>query len=245
MTILKHFVFIMRNMDDQRKAVSFVRTAIGKNKYGGRYLTDLSYRTKISLYLSSSINIFYAVFKLAAGIYYASFWYGADALFYIALSAARLLLLRYVRKEGKNLSNGYRQYRFCGYLLFVLNVALIALAYQVATRGMSYEYPGFLIYAEATYAFFCLALAIVNVLKYGKLNNPILSAANAISLTKALVAMFALQTAMLVSFGGADETFKHIINSISGGAVCLFIFAMAVLMIAGANKKLKSSALTI
>ena len=203
-------------------------------------MTDIPYRTKISLYMSLSMNLIYAGFKLIAGIYYASFWYGADALFYIILSAARFLILRYVRKGEKDLEKEYRQYRFCGYLLFVLNAALIGVVYQVVHQDMGYSYPGLLIYIVATYTFYCIIISIVNVIKYRTLNSPVLSAVKAFSLAKALVAIFALQTAMLISFGIDDsEMFKNLMKSLTGGGLCLFIIGMAVFMIVRANKNLK------
>jgi len=217
-----------------------IRAFIFSNKHSSRYLSDIPYRTRISLYMSLSTNLLYAVFKLIGGIYYASFWYGADALFYIALSVVRLLMLRHMRKDGSDMEQEYRQYRLCGCMLFALNAALVGLVYQVVNQDMGYHYPGLLIYTVATYTFACLIIAIINIVKYRKLNSPILSAAKAISLTRALVAIFALTTAMLVSFGGTDsEPFKNTINALTGVGVCLFISGMAVYMIIRANKNLR------
>jgi hypothetical protein len=182
----------------------------------------------------------YAVFKLIAGIHYASFWYGSDALFYIALSVVRLLMLRHMRKDGSDMEQEYRQYRLCGYLLFILDAALVGVVYQVVNQDMGYHYPGLMIYIVATYTFACLVLAIINLVKYRKLNSPVLSAIKAISLTRALVAIFALTTAMLISFGSTDsEAFKNTMNALTGASVCLLISGIAVYMIIRANKNLR------
>jgi hypothetical protein len=186
------------------------------------------------------MNIIYAVFKLFLGMHYISFWYGADAIFYLILSVIRFSLLHYMRKDEKNSDSEYRLYRFCGCLLIAMNIALIGVVYQIVDHDIGYQYPGLLIYAVATFAFLCLTIAIINVVKYRKLNNPVLSAIKAISLTKALVAIFALQTALLNSFGNEDgEFFMRLLNSLTGGFVCLSIFAIAVLMIVRAKKKKK------
>ena len=220
--------------------INWTKSIICSNEYGNRLMTDLAYRAKISLYMSLSMNVLYAVFKLLAGIHYASFWFGADALFYIVLSVIRFLLLRHMRKERPDIRKKMKIYRFSGCLLFLLNIAFAAVVYQVVRQDMGYSYPGLLIYAAATYAFSCLAASIVNLIKYRKLNNPVLSAAKAINLAKALVAIFALQTALLISFGGDDsELFKSLMKSLTGGGVCLFVFGMAVYMILRANKMLK------
>ena len=187
------------------------------------------------------MNLLYAVFKLFAGIHYASFWYGADAIFYIILSVVQFLMLRHMRKKEESLANEYRQYRFCGSFLFALNAALTGVVYQVVKQDMGYHYPGLMVYAAATYAFFCLTLAIINIVKYRKLNSPVLSAVKALRLARALVAIFALQTAMLTAFGSdASSTFKTLMKSLTGGGVCIMIFGIAVFMVVRANKNLRT-----
>jgi len=62
------------------KAAEKIKAPIYKNKFVKRYITDISFRAKISLYVSLLFNILYAIFKIIAGIHYASFWFGAKAL---------------------------------------------------------------------------------------------------------------------------------------------------------------------
>jgi len=226
--------FIYRSNPSNR-----VKSLIQSNKYSNRYMTDLPYRTKISLYVSLSMNLLYAAVKLIAGIYYASFWYGADAIFYIVLSVARVLLTRYMRTDKHDMATEYRVYRSCGVILFALNAALTGVVYQIINQNMGYAYPGLLIYVVATFAFTNISVAVVNVVKYHKLDNPVLRAVKAISFTKALVMMFALQSAMFASFGGESLSNERVANIIFGAFVCLSIFAMAVMMVVEANNKLK------
>lgn len=221
------------------KISSRVQKTITSNQYGSRYMTDISYRAKISLYTSLSMNLLYAAFKLIAGIYYASFWYGADAIYYIVLSAARIMLTRHMKNGERNLVKEYRLYRSCGILLFALNAALTGVVYQIVHQNMGYKYPGLLIYAVAMFAFINITLAIVNVVNYRKLNSPAMSSVKVLSLAKALVAMFALQSAMFASFNEDGENFERIMNSVIGGLVCLSIFAIAVFMVVRANRNLK------
>jgi len=207
-----------------------------------RYRADMPYRARISLYASLLMNLFYASFKLISGIYYTSFWYGADAVFLIVLSGMRLFMIRQVRKRGGGLVQEYRQYRFCGCMLFALNVAFIGVIIQIVNHGMEHQYPGHIIYVVAISAFFFLSLAIKNMVIYHKLNSPVLSAVMSISLAKALVALFALQNSMLISFGnggGISETTMKILNVFTGSVVCLIMFGMAVYMIIRANMNLK------
>jgi hypothetical protein len=216
-----------------------VKSLIYSNKYSNQIMTDLPYRMKISLYVSLSMNLLYAVVKLIAGIYYASFWYGADAIFYIVLSIARVLLMRYMRTDENNLAAEYRVYRSCGVVLFVLSAALTSVVYQVVNQNMGYTYPGLLIYMVATFAFVNITIAIINVVKHHKLSNPVQRAAKALSLAKALVMMFALQSAMFASFGGESLVLERVANIVFGSFVCLSIIAMAVMMVVEANSKIK------
>ena len=212
----------------------------------------MPYRAKISLYVSLSMNLFYAAFKLFAGILYASFWYGADAIFFIVLSGMRLLLFLHVQKEKRDysaeandsgvLTKEYRQYRFCGFMLLALDVAFIGVITQIVSHSMGYQYPGHIIYAVAFFTFLFLSLAIKNMVIYRKLNSPVLSAIKAISFVKALVALFSLQNTMLITFGDGDvnsAAARNMMNALTGGCVCLLIFGMAMYMIIRANKKLR------
>ena len=223
---------------DFPKLVAKIKGVIHKNKFGSRYMTDVSLRVKISLYASLAFNLIYAVSKLIAGIHYASFWYGADAIYYIVLSVARFLLLHHMQKDDNNLKSEFRKYRICGILIFILNIAMIGVIYQIVNHGMGYSYPGLLIYAVATYTFYCITISIINVVRYRKYKNPVYSAGKALSLTKALVSMFALQTAMFASFND-DIALERTMNLIVGIAVCFSIFCLAVFMVIRANNNLK------
>ena len=118
-------------------------------------------------------------------------------------------------------------------------MAFISVVYQVVYHDMGYHYPGFMIYVMAHYAFICLVFAIVNFVKYRKVNDPALFAVKAISLVRALVAIFALQTAMLISFGGDDRENISKMNNFTGTCVYFFVGFLAVHMIVQANKSLK------
>lgn len=214
------------------------------NKYTGTYLTEPLLRAKISLYTGLGISIIYACFKLGMGIYLASMWLEAVAVYYIILSLMRFALLRRYRRSSKYEDAddlrifGLKSFRFCGILMFLLNIAVSGLVMQMIWKNQTYEYPGFLIYATAAYAFYCLTMAIINMVKYRRMEQPILSAAKMLSFSCALMSILAMQTAMLTQFGDGQENFARLMNSLTGGAVCFCIFIMAVWMVRKANKEL-------
>lgn len=215
------------------------------NKYSGMYLSDSLLRARISLYTGCGISIFYACFKFGMGIYLRSVWLGAVAVYYIILSLMRFALLRRYRRskwyetEAELRLFGLKSFRFCGILMFLLNIAVSGLVMQMIWQNKSYEYPGFLIYATAAYAFYCLTMAIINIVKYRRMEQPILSAAKMLSFACALISILAMQTAMLTQFGDGQENFARLMNSLTGGAVCLCIFVMAVWMVQKANREIK------
>ena len=227
---------IIRKSKLFRKTMTFL---LG-HEHSKRYVTDIAYRVRISLIASVIASLLYAALKLFAGLHYASFWYGADALFYFVLSAVRILLTRNMRGNERDMAKEYRLYRSCGVLIFALNVALIGVVYQVINQNMGYRYRGLLVFVVATYAFIKISVAITSVIRFRKRNSPILSAVKVINFAKALVAIFALQSAMFASFGSNDsEALKQLMNIIVGGCVCATVFAMAVYMVVNANEKLK------
>ena len=123
-------------------------------------------------------------------------------------------------------------------MMFALNIAMGGMTVQMIWQNRSYEYKGYIIYISALYAFYCLITAVVNVVKFAKIHNTILSATKTIALAGALMSMFALQTAMFSAFGGGEEL-QRLMNTITGGAVCLIVRGMAVFMIVRANIRLK------
>lgn len=206
-------------------------------------LQDQHARMRISLYFGLLVNLNYAGYKLIIGIRYQSLWFVAMAVFYTVLSLMRFILIRSVRKsikkEGKlRYIHGLQSYQFCGYLMFLLNLAMCGIVMQMIWKNESYYYPGYIIYLSALYAFICLISAIINVIRYQNMRVPELAAAKFLSLAKSCMSLLAMQTAMLMQFGN-DVQFRRFMNSFSGGCVCTIIFCIAIYMVVQAKKKIK------
>lgn len=221
------------------------RSFMNRHKYTSMYLNDREFRAKVSLYSGLAINMFYAVFKCATGAIFRSAWLWAIGIYYVMLSAIRFTLLRNVRitdKKEHTLERKVHEYkstRSCGTMMLALNIAMTGMTIQMIWRNRGYEYRGYMIYISALYAFYCFINAVVNVIKFAKINNPILSSAKILSLAGALMSMFALQTAMFSAFGGG-ENYQRLMNTITGGVVCTMVLCMAVFMIVWSNRNLKS-----
>lgn len=222
-----------------------IKGGLFANRYSARYLTDVELRATISLYAGFCINVIYAVFKLRMGILLHSHWLMAVAVYYMILSVMRFGLLCRQRIAGRYEDKvlqyrfALRSYRFTGILMFGLNIAVSGMVVQMIWQNQTYEYPGYMIYAMAAYAFYCMGIAVKNLLKYRKLENPLLSAAKMLSASCAMISILALQTAMLTQFGDGEQSFVRLMNGLTGSAVCMGIFIMAVVMVRKAGRELK------
>ena len=198
-----------------------------------RYMTDKYFSVWYGLAISFLINLGFAVLKLVYAVWYSSFWEGGLAIYNLLLCVVRLYLLASFPKGQKRFSDReeWRRYRVTGRFLFFLDAALAVISTMIVLRGNGYLYPGTLVYAMACYAFYSLALAIINAIKYRRFNSPVLSAAKAVNLTTALVSIFNLETAMLTQFGEDDGQFRLIMTSCTAFAVCVTVLGSAIYMI--------------
>ena len=204
----------------------------------GLYLTRLEVKALVSVYVSFGVNLAYCVYKSVLAWYFRSAWFGTLAGYYAVISTVRFLLLRHVRSGEADLATAYRQYRFCGYLLLVLTIAVSTISVYVTLGGQRVTYPGYTIYLAALFTFYNFGMGIANLVRYRRLNNPVYSAGKVLTLATAFVSVLFLQTAMFASFGdGAD--WESLMNILTACAVQAVVSVMAVTMIAKANRELK------
>lgn len=229
-------------------AVNMIKKAkrrVLENPYASKYAADREMRAVISLSISTLMNILYAAFRIASGFVYHSVWSGAVGGYYVVLSLIRIILMKdvkdiYIKKQSdKQLNQCWKSYRLCGIIMFLLNCVMVGMVVQMIWQNKSYNYPGMMIYISAMYTFYSFTMAIINIIKFRRLNNPVLSGAKMINLAGALMSLFALQTAMFMQFVGTDE-YRRLMNTITGGSVCFIVVVEAIYMILHANTKIKN-----
>lgn len=224
--------------------VGFFKALISKNKFGHQYLNDQKFQMKIVLYRGLFVNFCYVLFYLITGLVYWSAWFIAVGVYYVVLSLMRFLLLRKNKAISQIESKKQRDikalhtYRLSGYLMLALNVAMAGMVIQMIWKNKGYQHSRFVIYLSASYAFYCFITAIINMVKYHRMEKPLLSAVKMIGFASALMSLLALQTAMIQQFGGSDS-FRRLMNTATGGSVCLIVFAIAIFMIIRASIELK------
>lgn len=243
------------------KLINAINRVKTENKYIRRLLNDPKLRVTISLYATLIINLLFAGLQLYLGIVNYSAWFYTLASYYALLSGMRFLLLRNIRTSDKldanqdytsripgmsKYGNADRRrlielskYRLCGIILVIMHTALSAMVFYIVYKNQGFEYNFIVTIAVATFTFTTLTVAIVNVIKYRRYDNPIFSASKAISLATALVSLLALETAMLTAFSETDmPTFRRIITASTGIVVCGTVLAMASYMIIHATKEI-------
>ncbi len=224
--------------------IRFFKNFKNENKYVQTWTGDVRLRVRVSLYGSFAWNTAYAIFQLCLGLYHASVWYYALAGYYICLALMRFFLSRHTTKHmpGENMKKELTEYRTCGWIFLVINLALSAMVFLMIYQNKSASHHEITTIALAAYTFTTLTTAIVNTVKYRKYESPVYSASKAISLAAACVSMITLTSTMLASFseGTTDPMFRTYMLAGLGAAVAIFITATAIYMIMQSTKKLNA-----
>ncbi len=219
-----------------------VKQKIYDNQYGNRYMTDVAFKTHVSLYASLTVNLLYAAVNIVSVMLYHSAWFGVLAGYYVILAVMRFLLLRYVNKNaiGEKRVAELRRSRLCGMILMTVNLALSGAVLMMLYRDKGYEYNGILIYVMAMYTFYVTTHAIINIVKYRKYESPVVTTAKAINLCAALVSMLSLETAMLSRFGAdMQPENRRIMIAATGAGVSAVVVALSVYMIVRATAEIR------
>lgn len=196
-----------------------------------------------SILISAFINTAYAVFNFFAGWRNNSHWFMSVGGYYLLLCIIRFFLLKVADSAGKKFANErmafeLKIYRLVGVIMFIVNIAMSVMAVQMIWQGGGTVHSDIMTIAMATFAFYYLTVAIINLQKYRKTTQPINSAAKMLNFACALMSIFTLQSAMISAFGN-DELFRQRMNIATGCAVFILVFGLAIYMICRANKLLK------
>jgi hypothetical protein len=222
--------------------IQFFKTFKNENKYARIWQDDTRLRVNISLYGALIYNTAYALLQLGMGFWHHTFWFYSLAGYYISLAVMRFFLVRHTRKHnpGEKMLDELRKYRACGIVFLLMNLALALIIFFMVYWNRTFNHHEITTIALAAYTFTSLTFAIINTIKYRKYNSPVYSASKAISLASACVSVLTLESTMLTTFGTETMslTGRRIFLGISGGAISVFIIAMAIYMIVQGTKKI-------
>lgn len=221
-----------------------IREKVYANRYANRYLTDVAYKTHVSLDISLAINLAYVATNAVSAVLYNTHWFAVFAVYYGIMAVMRFLLVRYVRKnqvgEQEKRIRELKRSRVCAYILMTVNIALSGVVLMMVYYDRGFEYQGFLIYVMAMYTFYSTAAAIRDIVKYRKYNSPVMSVSKIIKLASSLFSMLFLETAMFAQFGqDTSPEVKRIMIMATGAGICAIVVGMAVYMIVRSSKEIK------
>lgn len=208
-----------------------------KHKFTNSLLTDFGYRTVIFSSITFLLNIAYVVFMGIIGIISKSYWYISLTAYYLVLTLTKGLIF-YSKKKKNNLTSALKTYRACGSMFIFLTLALSGIIVLIYTSNMYFEYAGLMIYVVATYTFYNLTFAIINIFKAKKYENFYIQGIKNLNLASALVSIMVLQVAMFQAFSPQNNT--SIANGLTGAGISAIILAIGIFMIVKSNKQLKA-----
>lgn len=203
-----------------------------------KLLRDRVYRSRIAVYSGFALNMLYSAFHVLNSAIYSSVWFGSIAAYYFSLCVIRGLLVISIKKSGTELKK-WRSYRLCGALMLFLGITMAGMSIQMVRDNMVYHYHEYIIYLLALYTFCITITAVINAVKSGRLNDPVLSASKNITLTSALMSVLVLQTAMIEEFGENELVFRTVMNTVTGAAVNLAALGIAVHMIVNGTLQIR------
>ena len=210
---------------------------VSSSKITGRYLNDLAFRGNVSIYQGMAVNAFYVVFRIVAGIRYASVWFISMAVYHLVLGGLWAYLVVCYRRRDPELER--RCYHTTAWLLFLLNFPMGGMIVLMVRTNSTFSYPGSIIYLSALYTFYTMVTSVLNLVKFRKLGSPILSAAKVLNFIAAMMSILGLQTAMISRFSENGESYRKMMNAITGGFVYGIVILIAVIMLLHSRKTRK------
>lgn len=191
------------------------------------------------------INTIFGIGHIIQGCWVGSAWIGANGIYNLAFAVSYMILASYEAKLGKAEESqrrylAWKGYRNCGFTLLGLNLSMTGIAFQTIWWGRGRQYSEIMVIAVAAFTFYKLTMAIIRVVQCRKNDSPILGAAKNMTLTESLMSLFSLQAALLTTFGdGFEQAF--LLNTLTGGAVCLSTMLGGLGMVFHGVRKMKES----
>ena len=217
--------------------VGRILLAVKKNPLGERFFADYTFRTLMTTTPSFLINVIYTIYNGVLGIMNQSVWFITMAVYYSLLGLMRYRAVSAGRKisrlEDRKMirKKELSVIKTDGILLLVLNFALTGVILLTIAQDTANRYSEIVVISIATYTFYKITMAVVNMVKVRKTQSPVLITIRNIGVADALVSMLTLQATMLASFHGIGSMDANRMNAITGMAVCILILALGVSMI--------------
>lgn len=211
-----------------------IKPGIEANPYTSRVVRDYRLRTILFAVPGLASNVIFAIFNGITGVISHSAWFGSLSAYYILLSMMRIGAVKQGRKiskikqDKKRMEKEIAIYQKNSVLCIIMAVVLGGMVILLVSSLGGKTYPGFTIYAAATYAFYRIIMSTINMIQVNKRKSPLLMIIRRIGYMDACVSILTLQTAMLASFANGEKEFIKLMNGITGVAVCLMVLGLGI-----------------
>ena len=81
-----------------------------------------------------------------------------------------------------------------------------------------------------------MIISVINLVRFRRLGNPILSAAKVLNFIAALMSLLGLQTAMIAQFSMEEEHFRRVMNACTGTGIWVTVIITAIYMLIRSKK---------
>ena len=222
---------------------SFLETFIKKplRAFYRSYQNDPWLRAATSTKMSAVINLFFVFYQAYNAYRRQSLWFASLSVYYAWLTFMRVNIVTYMQTMAADGREELRRYRRTGvYLLFLTTVVMIL---GVVSNRFGYRptYATHMLVVVALFAFYNVTAAVINLIKWRRLEDPLISASKALSLSCALVSLYSLQTAAIGRFQTtADARIINFLTYATPTVIFLIIAGISLFIILRVNWVLKA-----
>lgn len=221
-----------------------VKAIIHKNKIATRYVYDYEYRSNIVMQIGFLGNTAYALIHLVLGLVAAQVWFLAIGIFYTIFGFLKFALLvkqaHLLKNENmrERRATALRVWRFFGASMFIITIPTTIMVAQMVYYNRNYYYGPVITFGYFIYTSIYLVAGIVKVFQAKTRNNPLFTAYSNMSFCGALMAVLALQTALINAFALTDEIRRQA-NAVTGTLVIVIFYAISIVVMVSTTLQLR------
>ena len=222
---------------------SFVETFIKKplRSFYKSYQNDPWLRAATSTKMSAVINLFFVFYQAYNAYRRESLWFAALSVYYAWLTFMRVNIATYMQTLAADGREELRRYRRTGYWLLFLNTVILVLGIVSNRFGYRPSYATHMLVVVALFAVYNVTAAIINLHKWRKLEDPLISASKALSLSCALISVYSLQSAAIGRFAAmSDARILNFLTYATPIVIFLVIGSISLFIILRVNWVLKA-----
>ena len=222
---------------------SFLETFIKKplRRFYKSYQDDPWLRAATSTKMSAVINLFFVFYQAYNAYQRQSLWFAALSVYYAWLTFMRVNIVTYMQTMAADGREELRRYRSCGYWLLLLTTVVMILGVVSNRLGYRPSYTTPMLVFSTLFAIYNVTASIINLHKWRKLEDPLISASKALSLSCALVSVYSLQTAAIGRLAAtSDARFINFLTYATPTVIFLVIASISMFIILRVNWVLKA-----